>query len=563
MPVSGRLHAIIMSHVLFFFSLAILIALLIFLGLRLRTRTRQLEEEKRLGDRTRTFQTLFNITRGGLALVNSSGQFVNVNPSCVPLFGYERDPLLTMNINAINVDPHVVHNGPLGLIVNEHGSGVVESLCRRKDGSMVPVEMTSALIPSSDGQLFVIFRDLTERRNAEEMRIRFETQLRQSQKLEAIGTLTSGIAHDFNNILSAILGNNELALQDIDAAHPGHASLNEIRKAGHRAKELVKRMTAFARPQESKVSLLQLRPAVEDALQLVRATLPATVRIDCKFASSLPAVLIDETQISQILLNLCTNAWQAMHQHRGIIEISVDEQHVTTEQAQHHPDLHAGQYVCLQVRDNGHGISPLIIQRIFEPFFTTKAAGEGTGLGLSIVHTIARSHGAAITVESVAGHGTTFRVLFPAAHHADSAPAPAVAAVTSATVGAQQHILYVDDEDALVFLTKRLLERQGFRVSGYTDPKLALKNFMKPAADFDLLITDQSMPGMTGIDLAREVLRHKPETLIVLVSGYLKMQEIEYARSIGIKEVITKPNTVDELAAAVHRILSSPAASAS
>lgn len=527
------------------------------LGLKLRRHTQKSEQEKRTTAYTSTFHTLFNITRGGLALVDASGRFIDANPSCITMLGYQREELLAMNINAINTHPVSVLDGSLGLI-DDQGSGVIESSCKSKDGKAIPLEITSTLIPDSNGQLFIIFRDITERKNAEKIRSRLETQLRHAQKLEAIGTLTSGIAHDFNNILSAILGNSELALQDVDATNPATSSLHEIRKAGQRAKELVSRMASFASPQESKMRLLQLAPVVEDVLKLVRASLPASVDIQCNFSPSLPRALIDEAQISQMLLNLCTNAYQAMHQHRGVIEVHIDNHHVSAQDAQLSADLKEGQYVCLQVRDNGSGIHATHVERIFEPFFTTKIAGEGTGLGLSIVHTIVRSHNAAITVDSIPGQGATFRILIPVVYDAQSAANEAEASIIATTIQkvSQQHILYVDDEESLVFLTKRMLERHGFRVSGYTNPQTALNDFLMNSADFDLLITDQSMPGMCGTDLAREILQQKPSTRIVLVSGYLQTHEIEHARSIGIREVITKPNTVDELVMAVQRILS-------
>lgn len=524
-------------------------------GLKLRQRSRQLAAEKHSAAYTRTFHTLFNITRGGLALVDANGHFVDANPSCARMFGYQRDELLAMNIFDLSTHSRDALKGNLGLI-DEHGSGVVESLCRRKDGTMLQAELTSTQIPGMDGRLFVIFRDITERKTAEEMRMRLETQLRHAQKLEAIGTLTSGIAHDFNNLLNAILGNSELALQDLDQEHPALTSLHEIRKAGRRARELVNRMTSFASPQESKVRLLQLVPAVEDVLKLVRASLPASVTIQCQFAASLPRVLIDESQISQLLLNLCTNAYQAMQQHQGLIEVKVDNYQVKEQEVKLNPQLKEGNYVCLQVRDNGTGIHPEHLERIFEPFFTTRSASEGTGLGLSIVHTIVQGHGAAIAVDSKPGAGTIFRILFPVADDNGTTPVQVAAHAAAAAQTNAPHILYVDDEESLVFLTKRLLERHGFRVSGFTDPRTALNEFLLNSNDFDLLITDQSMPGMCGTDFAQEILQQKPGTHIVLVSGYLQTHEIEEARSIGIREVITKPNTVDELILAVKRILS-------
>jgi len=514
-------------------------------------------EERRLGDRTRTFQTLFNITRGGLMLIGSDGGIVNVNPSCMPLFGYERAQLTAMRIQELIAPPPAGLSGALGLIDDAEGSGVIETTARRKDGQLLHLQLTSAAIPQSGGQLFVIFRDITERRNAEEVHARLEAQLRHSQKIEAIGTLASGIAHDFNNVLSAILGNIELAQQDIDKHSPAMASMMEIRKASRRAKELVGRIVGFARPQDNKARVLPLQDVVEDAVKLVRATLPAGITLNCRFAANVPPVNIDDSQINQLLLNLCTNASQAISSSSGEIEIAINTRHISVDESAQHPQLRSGTYVCMDVHDNGCGIDPIIADRVFEPFFTTKPRGEGTGLGLSIAHTIVRGHGGIITFDSKPGEGTTFHVLLPAVTTDNyETYAPEAAAPTPARQGSQQHILYVDDEEPLVFLTKRLLERQGYRVTGFTDPNIALAKFMAHSDEFDLFITDQSMPGICGTDLAREVLSKKPDARIILVSGYLSSEEIEVARRVGVREVILKPNSVDELAAAVHRIVS-------
>ncbi|HKQ84387.1 MAG TPA: ATP-binding protein [Steroidobacteraceae bacterium] len=393
-------------------------------------------------------------------------------------------------------------------------------------------------------------------REGEEARARLEAQLRQSQKLEAIGTLASGIAHDFNNLLSAILGNVELAVHDTEPASPARTSLGEIRKAGLRARDLIRRIVAFARPQEANTRPLQLAAIVEEALQLVRVTLPATVKVKADLHIEAPPVMVDSAQIEQVVFNLCTNAYQAMPNHVGCIDVSLSVRDVDATAAAPDAALRAGRYVCLRVADTGVGMSPETVHRIFEPFFTTKPSGEGSGLGLSIVHGIVRAHGGVINVESAPGRGTSFHVFLPADTRAQ-APEPAPEPVAmQCERGADQHILYIDDEEALVFLMQRLLERRGYQVSGFTDPAAAMEVFMADDARFDLVITDQSMPGRSGTDLARQMLAARPGTRIVLVSGYLRPEQIEAAKSIGIQEVVLKPNTVDELVATVHRLVS-------
>lgn len=546
-----------LAYVMAFAALLALAFLTTALALAWLHTERMLEKERRLGNRTRTFQTLFRITRGGLLLIDKDGRLADANPSCMPLFGYERTDLMAKRVDElINLSSPEL-NGPLGLI-DAQGSGVIETTGHRKDGRPLHLQLTSALIPRSGGQLFVILRDITERKQSEEIRTQLEAQLRHSQKLEAIGTLASGIAHDFNNILSAILGNIELARLEIADNRAALTSMEEIRKAGLRAKELIGRIVGFARPHDNRMSAQPLQPVIEDCVKLVRATLPASIAIECRFEPELPWVKIDDSQLGQLLLNLCTNSYQALEHDAGRIEISVNTRDVSIDDSARHSNLRPGRYVCMDVSDTGCGIDPGIAERIFEPFFTTKARGEGTGLGLSIVHSIVLGHDGAITFDSKPRVGTTFHVFLPAVHApakseqstvANAAPAPP-------TASGRQHILYVDDEEPLVFLTTRLLERQGYRVTGLTDAKVALAAFLAASDEFDLFITDQSMPGMRGIDLAKEVLQKKPGTQIILVSGYLRPEEVEEARAVGVREVILKPNSVDELAAAVHRIMS-------
>jgi PAS domain S-box-containing protein len=644
-------------------------------------RERLLNIAKRHNELERTFQTLFQITRGGLALLEPDGRFREMNPSCLELLGCSREQAQRITLASVNASQPFHMNGPLGL-VDENGNGVIEVLIRRMNGTLVDIELTSALIPDSGGQVFVIMRDITERKQASEqlqsmaqrlaiatraaglgiwefraasnallwdeymhelygtpggdaprdwlnyihvddrpelrrlyeqaltgicgyhteyrvirpdgslrhveswgdiqldanhklermigvnmditarkqaeaVRLRLEAQLRHSQKLEAIGTLASGIAHDFNNVLGAILGNIELSLQDIHEDHAATISMHEIRKAGQRGKDLVRRIVAFGKPYELEFKPTQLTGVIEDSLKLVRAVLPASVEINCQLEAKVPRVSIDSSQIAQVLLNICTNAYQAMDQQKGRIDITL-KLHQLNDDAMHlHRDLKPGCYVCLSISDNGSGIDPTIVDRIFEPFFTTKSMTEGSGLGLSIVHNIVRSHGGAIELDSERGKGSTFHIYLPAPETLESPETtPKHAQIDTLVKGTGQHLLYVDDEGSLVFLTKRMLERLGYRVTGFTEADEALAAALADDADFDLIITDHSMPVMTGIDLARELFAKRPDARVVLVSGYLPPHDVERARAIGIHDVLLKPDTVDELAATVHRLLS-------
>jgi PAS domain S-box-containing protein len=394
-----------------------------------------------------------------------------------------------------------------------------------------------------------------EMREREQERLLLEQQLAQSQKMEAIGQLAGGIAHDFNNILSAIVGNTELVRLDLSPDHPALTSIKEILRAGQRAKELVQRILAFSRPQPQQLGPILLQPVLEEAIRLLRATLPAGVELAFDAERWLPTVSADASQIHQIVLNLVTNAWHAMENDVGRIEVRLKACHVDDSLCSTHPGLRPGPHACLSVADSGKGMDTLTLSRIFEPFFTTKQAGQGAGLGLSVVHGIVRSHGGVIVVDSEPGKGTTFQVYFPAIE-AEAAATFRDAPAVPSSMGRGECILYVDDEEPLVYLATRFLERFGFRVEGYSSALDAVNAFRVDPQRYDLVITDYNMPGMSGMDVARQVLQVRPDAPVVLASGYLRPSEIDQARALGIREVVFKPNTLEELGPLVLRLLS-------
>jgi signal transduction histidine kinase/DNA-binding response OmpR family regulator len=393
-------------------------------------------------------------------------------------------------------------------------------------------------------------QDITEQK-------RLEERLRHSQKMEAIGQLAGGIAHDFNNIIAAISGNAELARMDLDAKHPALLSIHEILRAGLRAKDLIQRILAFGRPQAHKLRTIQLQPVLEEAERLLRATLPAGVELAVRCAPNSPPVRADASQIHQIVLNLVTNAWHAMDSRQGRIEVRLDACSVDSSLSQRHADLRPGSYVRLTFRDDGKGMDAAILEHIFEPFFTTKQVSRGAGLGLSIVHGIVRSHGGAILAESAPGHGASFEIYLPAANPADAALSGTTPALPASELhGHGEHILYIDDEESLVYLAVRSLERGGYRVDGFTRVSEALLAFRAKPQDYDVVITDYDMPGMSGMELAEQLMSIRPDAPIALTSGYLRPAEIATARALGIREVIPKPYLVEELGPLVQRMLS-------
>lgn len=445
-----------------------------------------------------------------------------------------------------------------------------ELLLQRKDGSAVSVYSSHVLL-QRDGhapEFFCIDYDLTERQTAEDTRLQLQSQLRESQKMEALGTLAGGVAHDFNNIVAAILGNVELALDDVTEDNPVRTSLYEIRKAGRRARDLVQQILAFSRRQDSTRQPTCLRAVLEEAHSLLRATLPADVSLQLHVDPNLPAVLANATQIEQVVLNLATNALQAVQGRAGArVQLRLERVEQPDApasgaelQALPVPDAWPGVGARLTVIDNGSGMPPETLERVFEPFFTTKAPGTGTGLGLAVVHGILREHGAALRVRSDAGAGTVFTAVFPglvdAAPDEPQAPPPLIDKANRPWGDAEApHVLYVDDDEAIAFLVRRLLERDGYRVSAYTDAQAALAALRDGPLDVSLCITDFNMPGMSGLRLAREIKALHPSLPVAIASGYISEELRLQAPAAGVDEVIYKPDTVEELCSAIERLL--------
>jgi PAS domain S-box-containing protein len=392
--------------------------------------------------------------------------------------------------------------------------------------------------------------DIQDRKDAEEARQRLEAPLRQAQKMEALGTLAGGVAHDFNNILGSIIGNVELAREDLVAEHPAQESLAEVVKASTRARELVQQILTFGRRQPDERRVVNLRDVVDESVRLLRATLPAGIELTTAFASDVPNVLGDRSRIHQVLMNLCTNAWQAVDGPLGRVTVALSAVRVTD--APGLAGLRPGLYACLAVADNGRGIEPAIVERIFDPFFTTKDPGEGTGLGLSVVDGIVKGHDGAIAVETMPGQGATFRLYFPAVE-AEVIPHPVEPRIQPK--GGGQRVMYLDDEAPLVQLASRLLGRVGYEVIGFTRPAEALAAFAANPRGFDVVVSDMNMPTATGLSVAAEILRQRPDTPIALISGLVTDELAERAEALGVRAVIYKPNLSKELAPLIGKLL--------
>ncbi|MDR7308703.1 signal transduction histidine kinase/CheY-like chemotaxis protein [Rhodoferax saidenbachensis] len=407
---------------------------------------------------------------------------------------------------------------------------------------------------SAHGAVTTIFaRDLTAKKMAEAQRTALETQLRESQKMQAMGTMAGGIAHDFNNILSAILGNVDLAKQDTPADSPSLTSLYEIDKAGRRARDLVRQILTFSRNEPPKRTPIQLAEVVQETARLVKVALPPAVELRMEVPEQCDSVLADATQVEQALLNLCTNALLAIGQNKGSVTIELSSTDINLPFSDRF-GLAPGRYVTLRVRDTGGGMSQETMQRIFEPFFTTRQVGQGTGLGLSVVHGIMQTHQGAIDVQSTLGQGSVFTLYFPATSQLPVAAAEPE--VVQEVRGRGRHVMYVDDDQALVFLVARVLTRKGFAVTTFTDPHEAQAALQAQPEAFDLLVTDYNMPGYSGVDLLRHAKAIRPDLPVALASGYVTPEIEQRALQEGANALIYKPNDVNELCETVQRLIS-------
>jgi two-component system, cell cycle sensor histidine kinase and response regulator CckA len=435
------------------------------------------------------------------------------------------------------------------------------------------------------------FLDITSLRDAEAQRKQLQAQLTQSQKMESLGTLAGGVAHDFNNILAAILGNADLARQDLGANHPARQSLHEISAAARRGRELVRQILAFSRQQPMTRSRVDVDALVDDTCRLLRTALPSEVKLEHPPASTHPHILADASQLGQVLLNLGTNAVHALEGRAGTVRcevgvLDVDDVRVPMEIARQ-CRAQGRQVVCITVADDGAGMSDETQQRMFEPFFTTKGVGKGTGLGLPVVLGIVEAHGGVIEVDSTPGWGTTFHLFFVSAAqdpaekrehlhaprssesgtmvHASAeeagvpkqhrAPAnPEAHDMTEESTQAPQHIMYLDDDDTLVFLVRRLLERRGYKVSAFADQNEAIDAVRNDPKGFDLLLTDYNMPGMSGLDVAKAVLALNPDLPVAVASGYITDELQAEAMAAGVREVVFKTDAVETFCDVVARL---------
>ena len=484
--------------------------------------------------------------------IDGEGRVVALNAEAERLYGWPREELLGRPLDVLVPErfraAHPGHVASFAADPHRRPMGAGRELYGlRRDGSEFAVEIGLNPVETPRGR-FVLASvvDITARRRSEE-------NLRRSQKLEAIGVLAGGIAHDFNNILLGIVGHTELVLREPGLAAQAREDLDRVLKAAERGRQLVQRILLFSRSSEVMRVPLRLDRVVSEAAELLRASLPATIEIRLALDPATPTVLSDEIQIHQVLMNLATNSAHAMPSG-GMIEVRLDPFAADADFVAGHAGTRAGPHARLTVSDGGTGMAPEVLERALEPFFTTKAPGQGTGLGLSVIHGIVRGHGGALDIASTAGRGTTVTLYLPAAA---ATAAAAEAAPEPVAARRRPRLLLVEDEAVLAAMQRRQLEHLGFDVVVHTSSLEALADFRARPEAFDLVITDDTMPRMTGSALAGEIARIRPELPILMVSGGDRTGPGNPPVP-GVRKVLRKPHTLAELEAAIQEVMAAP-----
>lgn len=510
-------------------------------------------------EKTTTLKKLYEMERLYGAVVESSadailtigldGNITAWNAAAERIFGYSADEIIGKPVALLQPQDR---KDEVELIIDTISKGNrvenLETIRIGKDGSPIQVSLTISPVYDAKGSITwasKIVRDIREQKLLEE-------RLRLAQKMEAVGTLAGGIAHDFNNILTTIVGNTRLAREDLPPNHEAHQELAEIERAAARGASVVRQILRISRSEDPKNEPINLESTVEESVQFLRATKPDNVEIRTQFDPDMPFVLGDPTEMHQVIMNLCVNALHAMRELGGLLEITgsvvyLDEVAVGT-----FPNLLPGRYIRLSVSDTGMGMDAQTLSRIFEPFFTTKGINEGTGLGLSVVYGIVERHRGVITAYSEPGKGTMFRIYFPAV---DSVEPSNHQTDEPSYEGNGEKVMYVDDDESLVLMVTRMLRRLKYEVYGYSDPQEALSAFLTDPASFDIIVTDMSMPKVDGPEFVRQLLAVRPNTPIVMVTGYIRPEDTVRTRDLGIRALVLKPNTVQDMGRVLHDIL--------
>jgi len=543
-----RYKGYVISGIVFVVAQSALVVFLLVSRLMRKRAVRALEKSEKRS------RNLFERASDGAFLLNMDGTIVDVNERMCESLGYSRQELLKLKL--FDIDTHYTPGRLLEDWQNIARDEIVTLVGRykRKDGTSFPVEVRAGKFETQGVQtVLALVRDISLRRKAEKEKFRLEFQLQQAQRMEAIGTLAGGISHDFNNILAPIIGYADLARASVPEKSPAENYIGEILKAAKRARDLVKQILTFSRQSEQRMAPIRLQPIVKESLKLLRASIPTTIEISRYVDPDCGTVAADPTQIHQVMMNLCTNAYQAMRENGGVMTVSLKETELGSDFARH-LNLPPGKYVLLEVKDTGCGMDSSVRDRIFEPYFTTREKGKGTGLGLSVVHGIVKRHNGLITVTSEVGKGTTFDVYFPRTDSPAAEP-DADSHHPKPIPSGHERVLVIDDESVIIDVLRYMLETLGYRVTALTSSPDALKAFQSHPHEFDLVITDMTMPHMTGIELADRLMKIRSDIPIIMCTGYSESIDEKKAETLGISKYLTKPVGMETLAETVREVL--------
>ena len=502
-------------------------------------------QTKTLRENERNYREIYNATSDAIFIHNLDGTLLDVNQTMLDMYGYTRNEIHTLGEGALSGESPFGPKERRVMVARALAEGpqLFKWRARKKDGSFFWVEVALKEARLGNQQVVLAFvSDISQREQLEE-------QLRQAQRMEAIGMLAGGIAHDFNNILSAILGYTELSLKQVDDSSKTFGHLKQVERASLRARELVRQILTFSRKQEPKKEVLPLAAVVSEAMNLMRSSMPVTVKI-VQHLDSHSLVEVDASQIHQVILNICTNGFQAMPESSGTLVISLNDITLPEDDNGDDLELPAGKYVILAIEDNGSGMEKAVLDRIFDPYFTTRKSERGTGLGLSVVQGIVKKHQGKILVESVPDKGTVFRLIFPVTGKPRTLGG--VHTVT-ADYARGQRIIVVDDEESIRHLMKEILTQAGYDVEVFADGLSAWQTISTFFQEIDLLITDLTMPGLTGIELFRKVRAVRSDLPVILCTGYNEMKDS--FRGEDVSACLQKPVTVQELLLTTAKVL--------
>jgi PAS domain S-box-containing protein len=508
---------------------------------------REMAERKRAEEELVRLATAMEQTAESIFIADPDWIIRYVNPAFERLTGYNHGEIVGRHTRTLRHDETLYREVGETLARGEVWSGRISN--KKKDGAYYEAVATASPVKDNSGAIInyvIIHRDITRE-------VKLEAELNQARKMEAIGLLAGGIAHDFNNILAAIMGFTELSLFKVPQESPVRGNLEQVLKASKRASEVVKQILTFTRQGMQQRKHVGIAGIVQDSIKLLRSSLPSTIEIrhEIKLKPGEDVVLGDPVQLHQVMMNLGTNAGHAMRAKGGVLSVKLSAI-ADASQLPSHADIETGRHVCITMSDTGHGMDPAVVERIFDPYFTTKGPGEGTGLGLSVVQGIVKSHGGVITVESKPGHGTSFSVYL---RQIEGAQPESVKVASESPPAGGERILLVDDEEALVDLGKATLESLGYQVTAMTSSAEALRIFSAQPDAFDLVMTDMTMPSLTGKELAAGIVALRRDIPVILATGFPDLIDEQQAREAGIREMIIKPFEIRTLAVAVRRAL--------